>query len=289
MNKLTKFFLSAVAVASLAACGGGGSGTGTDSGAGAAANPGTLQGNAPAPTAAPSAILAASQTVANELGAEVKAGLANAATAAKGITGLPIGVETNSLPTAVVTDISKDMCSSGTASVDATGAAPAAGFSATFTFGKCVSSVSPVPFTLDGAFSLSYTRYVSPMDAAFVANFTKFSMVTAGQTISYTGGVSCDYKAGATSYAQACYYSDGARAWSGTVTYSASAGATGSYTANYNNGVVKVAYNKFGTAGGTATITGANGYSAVVTYTSATSYSVEINVNGVKTTYSVAV
>lgn len=288
MTKLTKFFLSAVAVASLAACGGGGSSTAAGAG-GAAAAPGTLQGTAPAPTAAPTAVLAASQTVANELGAEVKAGLANAATAAKGITGLPIGVETNSLPTAVVTDISKDMCSSGTASVDATGAEPAAGFSASFTFGKCVSSVSPVPFTLDGAFSLSYTRYVSPMDAAFVANFNKFSVVTAGQTMSYTGGVSCDYKAGATSYAQACYYSDGTRAWGGTVTYTASAGATGSYTANYNNGVVKVVYNKFGTAGGTATITGANGYSAVVTYTSATSYSVEITVNGVKTTYTVAV
>lgn len=287
MNSLTKFFLSAVAAASLAACGGGGSGSAAGGGGGGA--PGTLQGTAPSPTAAPTAIFTASQTVANELSAEVKAGLANAATASKGMAGLPIGVETSSLPTGVVTDISKEMCSSGTASVDSTGTVPAAGFTASFTFGKCVSSASPVPFTLDGAFSLSYTRYVSPMDAAFVANFTKFSVDTAGQAISYTGGFSCDYKAGATSYAQACYYSDGSRAWGGSVTYTASAGATGSYTANYNNGVVKVVYNKFGSAGGTATITGANGYSAVVTYTSATSYSVDITVNGVKTTYTSAV
>lgn len=297
MKTSLKILLSAIAAASLLACGGGGHGnaagtaagtgtstdTGTSTPAGAAT---TLAGNAPAPTAAATAVLAGTQTEANTLAAEVKAGLASAQLASNS-SSMAFGVETGSLPAGVLQDMSATLCSTGTASVDASGAAPGAGFSAVYAFNACALKAQ-TSFSYNGGFSVAYTRYVSPMDFAIIVNFKNFSVTSPTVNLSYTGGVSCDYKDTATSAALACYYTDGSRAFSGGVSYSAGA-ATGTYTANYGNGVVKVSYSKFGSVGGTATITGANGYSAVVTYKSAGSYTVDITANGSKTTYTVAV
>ena len=292
MNTSVKFLLGAIAIASLAACGGGGgssttaasssSGTSTTTTTTTTPSTSTASGTPPAPTAAPTATLAATQAEADKLAAEVKAGL-SAANAASASSNLPRAVETASLPVGIVQDVSAYICKSGTASIDVPSSLPAAGYKMTGTYNNC--SLTAGGFTLSGTYTVEYTRYTGPTDFALKSTYTNFTMTGTGlPTQSYNGSVTCDFKGTTTDYASACYYSDGSRAWSGSVTYSGNA-ATGTYAANYGSATIKVSYSKFGTAGGTATVTGANGYSAVITWDSATSYTVKITANGVTSTY----
>lgn len=287
MNSSFKFVLCTIAIAGLAACGGGGGSSTTTassstSGTSTSTSASTASGTPPAPTAAPTATLTASQAEADKLAAEVKAGL-SAANAASASSNLPRGIETASLPVGIVQDVSQYICKTGTASVDIPTSLPAAGYKITGTYNNCSMTVGG--FTLSGSYTVEYTRYTSATDFALKSTYNNFTMTGTGlPTQSYSGTVTCDYKAGVNDYSSACYYSDGTRAWSGNVTYSGNA-ATGTYAANYGSATIKVTYSKFGTAGGTATVTGANGYSAVITWDSATSYTVKITANGVTSSF----
>jgi len=293
MKTNLKYLLSAVAIASLAACGGNddvvpaAAPAPAAPAAPAAPTTTTLNGIAPAPTAAPTAILVANQTEANTLATEAKAGLTSAAAAAQS-TSLGLGVQTTNLPAGIVQNMSTTLCTSGTASYDVTGTAMTAGSSIAGTFGNC--AMIGGAGTFNGAYTITFTRYnTAGTDFAFIANFSNFTLLTPTQTINFpTGGVSCDYKAGATTATAACYYSDGSRAFTSGGTYT-NGSASGTYTVNYGGKVGKIQFTNFGTANGTATFTGANGYSAVIKWTNATTYTVEITVNGTMTSYTAAV
>jgi hypothetical protein len=237
-------------------------------------------------------VLVNTQTEANALAAEVKAGL----TGAQGVNGagaLPLGVQTASLPSGVTMNLTSSMCTSGgsaqySSSMDPNAATPTLNTPATITFTSCVMSTGSVTVTVNGNMVINFTRYASATDMAMNVRFNNFSMSGGGlpSMQTFSGAVACDYKGAVT--ASSCYYSDGNRSWDTGTSYTGGT-AHGSYAAKYGSGTVKVDLSGFGTVGGTATITGANGYSAVVTYNSATSYTVVITVNGTATTYTVAV
>lgn len=132
-----------------------------------------------------------------------------------------------------------------------------------------------------------YDRYVSPTDFTYTAEYVNFTVAgngVASQTIS--GKQTCSLSAGSAS----CYYNDGSRGWSSTMTYSSGV-VNGSYAVNYGNGSVQVTYANFSATSGTATMTGSNGSKAVITRTSATSFTVSITTatGGSPTSYTVTV
>jgi len=287
-NTSLKYLVIAVASAFLVACGGGGSSSSsTDTSSSSSSSGSSSSAAAPAPTATPTAVLTSSQSEADKLAAEAKAGLAAAQNAANS-SGLPTGVETSSLPSGVAIDYSSMFCSSGTASMDtnATGM-PTAGTKISTTYNNCKSKYGTGEI-FSGSWSQEYTRYVSANDMAFKITYNNFSMtggLYGGSGYNGSGTYACDYKG---SYSTtSCYFSDGSRSWSSGVSYSGGK-ASGTYAANYGSGTVTVKYSNFGSVGGTATVTGAAGNTAVITYTSATSYSVAITVNGTTTNYTVA-
>ncbi|MEQ1533265.1 MAG: hypothetical protein HOO97_07065 [Sideroxydans sp.] len=286
MNTSLKSLLLIATISSLTACGGGSKNSTPVTPAPAAAAT-TL---APSPTATPTAVLAQTQTEANAIGAELKAGLAGAQTAA-GNSSLPAGIETAALPTAVAMDMSAQMCSSGTMSYDTNIMGQiAAGSKVITTYGNCVvkafAGTTAAGATYNGSTTMEYTRYVGPTDLTFKTTYANFSITGGGfNMVAINSTQVCDR----TPTAASCYYSDGKRGWSTGVTYSATQGATGTYSASYAGGIAKIVFTNFGKVGGTAVITGAAGNSATITYTSATSYSVSITSGGVTTTYTVTV
>jgi hypothetical protein len=211
------------------------------------------------------------------LAAEVKAGYASAGSAAAGA-GFksPLGVELAALPQGIVATIS---CStfgsggSGSITYDISGTAVAAGTSISYTYNACSYS----GYTFNGSVSLVYDRYVGPTDFAYTVTYTNFTVAGVGVgSQSVSGKSSCSFSGGTAS----CYYNDGSRGWSSTMSYSSTGVVNGSYAVNYGNGSVQVTYANFGATGGTATITGANGSKAVVTRNSATSFTVTITPSG---------
>lgn len=150
-----------------------------------------------------------------------------------------------------------------------------------FTYNACSYS----GYTFNGTFKLVYDRYVSPTDFTYTAEYLNFTVAGNGassQTIS--GKQTCSLSAGSAS----CYYNDGSRGWSSTMTYSGGV-VNGSYAVNYGNGSVQVTYANFGATSGTATMTGSNGSKAVITRISATSFTVSITTatGGTATSYTV--
>jgi hypothetical protein len=288
MNTSMKYLIVASATALLVACGGGG----TTSPSTSVATPSTPVATAiatPALSATPTAVLVNNQTEANALAAEVKAGLTGAQ-GANGASALPMGVQAAALPTGVTMDLTPKCQGGGSASLsgDITQGSTSMPVNTplTTTFNNCALFIGGA--TASGSMVITFTRYTSAADAAFNINFSNFSMSGGGlpSMQTFSGAVACEYQGAVT--ASSCYYSDGNRSWDTGTSYT-SGTAHGSYATNYGSGTVKVALSGFGTPGGTATITGANGYSAVVTYNSAISYTVVITVNGTPTTYTVTV
>jgi hypothetical protein len=234
-------------------------------------------GPVPSPSGTPTASLASTQTEASSLAAEVKAGYANAASASAGAGfKTPFGVETAALPQGVSATISCSLFASGgsgSITYDISGTAITTGTAISYTYNACSYS----GYTFNGAVNIVYDRYVSPSDFAFTISYTNFTASGPGvASQSVSGKSSCSVAAGVSS----CYYNDGTRGWSSTMSYSASGTVNGSYAVNYGNGSVQVTYANFGATGGTATITGANGSKAVVTRNSATSFTVTITPSG---------
>lgn len=234
-------------------------------------------GPVPSPTGTPTASLASTQTEASSLAAEVKAGYASAGSASAGAGfKTPFGVETLALPQGVAATLSCSLLASGgTGSItyDISGTAVTAGTSVSFTYNACSYS----GYTFNGSVSIVYDRYVSPTDLSFTISYTNFTASGPGvPSQSISGRSSCNVAAGVSS----CYYNDGTRGWSSTMSYSASGTVNGTYAVNYGNGSVQVTYVNFGATGGTATITGANGSKAVITRNSATSFTVTITPSG---------
>jgi hypothetical protein len=135
---------------------------------------------------------------------------------------------------------------------------------------------------------MNFTRYTSATNMAMNVRLNNFSMSggSLAGTQTFSGAIACDYQGVATM--SSCFFSDDKRSWDTGTSYSGGV-ANGTYAANYGSGSVKVAFVNFGTVAGTATITGASGNSAVVTYISATSYVVRITKDGITTTYTVTV
>jgi hypothetical protein len=276
-----KYFIVASATALLVACGGGGTSL--------PATPVTTAITTPALAATPTAVLVDTSAEANALASEVKAGL----TGAQGVNGasaLPLGIQTSSLPSGVTTDMSSICAGGGTASLSGNISQGSTSMPLntplTTTFNNCALVIGGA--SVSGSMVMNFTRYTSAANMAMNVRFNNFSMSGGGlaSTQTFSGAIACDYQGVAT--ASSCFYSDGNRSWDTGTSYSGGV-ANGTYAANYGNGSVKVDFVNFGTAGGTATITGASGNSAVVTYISATSYVVRITKNGITTTHTVTV
>lgn len=239
----------------------------------------------PSPTSTPTATFASNQTEAASLASEAKSGYAAAssASAGAGVKG-PFGVEMAALPSGVAASVSCSLLGSGgsgSISYDIPTTALSAGYTIAYTYNAC----SYAGYTFNGAVTLTYDRYVSPTDFAYTATYSNFTVTgngLSGERVS--GKTSCSYTAGAVS----CYYNDGTRGWSSSLTYSNNT-ANGSYAVNYGNGAVQVSFSSFGATGGSATITGANGSRAVITRTSATTFTVSITTatGGTATSYTV--
>jgi hypothetical protein len=225
----------------------------------------------PSPTSTPTAALSSSQTEATNLAAEAKAGLAAAANASAG-NGVktPFGVQTAALPSGVTATLQCSLLGAGgTGSItyDAP-TALATGSTFVITYNAC----GFAGYAYNGTVNMVFDRYASPTDFAYTVSYQNFTVSGNGlsnQTVS--GKASCSYTNGAAS----CYYNDGTRGWSSTMTYT-NGTVNGSYAVNYGSGAVTVSYSNFGATGGTATITGANGSKAVITRNSATSFTVSI-------------
>jgi hypothetical protein len=191
------------------------------------------------------------------------------------------------LPQGVSATLSCSLLASGgtgTITYDISGTAVTAGTSVSFTYNACSYS----GYTFNGSVSIVYDRYTSPTDMSFTISYTNFTASGPGvPSQSISGRSSCNVAAGVSS----CYYNDGTRGWSSTMSYSASGTVNGSYAVNYGNGSVQVTYVNFGATGGTATITGANGSKAVITRNSATSFTVTITPSGggASTSYTVTI
>lgn len=273
MKVLVKSMLGGAVLVALTACGGGGGGGG---GSASTTIPTVLSYSSPTSTT-----LAATQTEAAALAAEAKGGLTSAQSAsASG--NLPMGIETAGLPTGITSDFTSYLCNSGTAISNDSGTMMTAGYANTLTYTNC--AMKSTAFVVNGSYTVQYASYTNASNFAINVGYNNFSISspTTG-TYTYNATISCTD----VNNSIACNYSDGARTW-GTVTYT-SGHASGSYVRNYNNGVIKVTYNNFGSFNGTATITGASGNTATITYVSATTYTVDITINGSTTHYVITV
>ncbi len=206
------------------------------------------------------------------MASEVKAGYAAAGSAAagSGVKG-PFGVQLAALPSGVSASLSCSLLGSGgsgSISYEVPSTAIASGYTVSYTYNAC----SYAGYTFNGTVTLTYDRYTSPTDFAYTVKYSNFSVSGNGlSSTNVSGTTSCNLSGGTAS----CYYNDGTRGWSSTMTYSNGA-VNGSYAVNYGNGSVQVSYVNFGATGGTATVTGSNGSKAVITRTSATAFTVAI-------------
>ncbi|MEY2952444.1 MAG: hypothetical protein RLZZ401_531 [Pseudomonadota bacterium] len=292
-----KLLFGTVAVASLSACGGGASLAPVSSAPAPATTPAPAPAPTPAPAPAPAAgsvpspsgtpttALVSTQAEATGLATEAKSGLAAAAGGSAGAgVKTPFGIETSALPTAVATTIQCSQLAAGgtgNVTVDVPSTAPAAGYTITLAYNACSFS----GYSYNGTAAIVYDSYVSPTNYAASINYQNFSVSGNGLTSQAVNGkVSCTYSGTASS----CYYNDGTRGWSSTMSY-ANGTANGSYAVNYGAGSIQVVSSNFGATGGTATITGANGSKAVITRNSATSFTVSItsSAGGAATAYTV--
>jgi hypothetical protein len=306
------WIFTAVAVASLAACGGGDSAPAATTPTPAATTPavttpavttpatttpavtapaattpaitapaaGSL---APSPSAAATAEITNSQSTADTLKNEALNGYAAAknASVGAGFQG-PLGVESGALPSGVTGSISCSVYGgTGSVSYDFPSTAIGAGTEIVYSYNACSFS----GYTYNGVFRLKYTRYTSATDFAFTSTYENFTLTGNGLTNqSFSGSQSYDYRNGVVS----SYYSDGTRGWSSTMTYTNNT-ANGSYSVGYGSGTVTVKYTNFGATSGTAEITGANGSKVLITRTSATGFTLKLtDKNGTVTTYNYA-
>jgi hypothetical protein len=219
------------------------------------------------------------------LAAEVKSAYAAASGAAAGSGKTPFGIEALTLPNGVAQTISCSSLASGgtgSVSVDTPAIGIVSGYTITITYNACSFS----GYTYNGTATITYDSYVSATNYTSTLAYKNFSVSGPGVPVETVNGkVTCTINGSSTS----CYYNDGSRGWSSTMTY-ANGTANGSYAANYGNGSVQVTFNNFNATGGTATVTGANGSKAVITRTSATSFTVVItpSTGAASTTYTVS-
>jgi hypothetical protein len=247
---------------------------------------GASTGTPPAANAAPTKVLANTQTEANGGLSEALAGYANGQSAQEGSNFRGAGgVQTGALPGGIAfsqTIQCSLLASNGSGSVTISydypnGLADFTGGTVTYTYNQC--SFSGI--TSNGTFRMTYSRFASAMDYTYTTTWTNFTTSFQGQSTTISGSQTCTATAGVAR----CDYSDSTgRTWTSGLTYS-NATLNGSYTANYGGGVVTVKYTNFNATGGTAEITGANGTKIVITRNSATRYTVVITVNGQSTTY----
>jgi hypothetical protein len=295
--KFSKHWIfTAVALASLAACGGGGD-SAPAANTPAATTPavttpavttpavtapaaGTL---APSPNAVATTEITNSQATADSLKTEALNGYVAAKNAAAGATFKgPLGVEAGALPSGVTGTIScATLGGSGSITYDFPSTAIGAGTEIAYSYNACSFS----GYTYNGVFRIKYTRYTSATDFAFTSTYENFTFTGNGlSNQSFSGSQSYDYRNGVVS----SYYSDGTRGWSSTMTYTNNT-ANGSYSVGYGSGTVTVKYTNFGATSGTAEITGANGTKVLITRTSATGFTLKLtDKNGTVTTYNYA-
>jgi hypothetical protein len=265
MQTSSRLTLSFLTVAVLAACGGGDGTTaaGTPAPAGAPAPAPAPAAAVPSPTATPTATLAGTQADGQTAIDEVKAGLSGAQGAANGV-----GVRAPFKPSqgaektsdsdllAVSQTINCNIITGGSGSITydiPTTTTIATGYTITYTYNNCSFGYG----TYNGTYRLVYDNYVSATDYTFTSSYTNFTLSgVPGQTgsQSISGSTTCTVRASATS----CYYSDGSRNWSSSVTYSNGV-VNGSYAGNYGSGSVRVTYTNFGATSGTAVVEGSNG------------------------------
>ena len=295
-SRMGCFAMAAIAAACLAACGGGGDAAP----AAAAATTSTATtsdtiASTPSPTGAPTTELVASQATTDDLQKEISAAYDNSESAslAKGVSAS--GKGSSGLESAQAA-YSYACPGGGTLDYDipTDTASPTGGFKAgttyTYTYNNCknVSTSSSYSYSSvqNGKFIIKYLRYNSSSDFAYTYvydNLTNDYTVNGKNTkYTYSGGQSCDYKGGAYS----CFYSDGKRGWSSSITY-VNGVLNGVYATTYSGGTIRVTYKDYGPTGGTVTVEGANGTKTVMTRLSATSWKWEFTAkDGSKTTYS---
>jgi hypothetical protein len=248
MSNLYQSCVALVLGAMLAACGGGSS------------DPAALSSN-PTPGAAPTAAIADSSAAATALATEAMAAAdaARKASLAQGI-GNPF-----TLAGGVVTTIACP--AGGDISYDVPNAM-GAGTVITVSFNSCSFAAGS---TATGSVSIQIGSFVDQSNLTFS---TTYEVAVSGtENLTLGGSQTCSIVADVIT----CVFSEGGRTFEGSFTYDNGV-ANGSYQWTYPNaGTVKFTFVNWTDTSGTIQVTGANGTTATIVRTSATTFTVTIN------------
>jgi hypothetical protein len=263
----TRLSLSFLTAAIVSACGGGGGGDASPVTAPAPAP--VAAAPVPTPTSTPTAALAGSQADGQTAINEINAALAASQAASRGA-GISAPLkQTNSaskyryrskeLTAATETVNCSELAAGGTGSATLTYPDTddiTSGYTISFNFNNCFLGAGEG--TYNGTFRLVFDRYVSETDYTFTYSYINFNIsnltgLTGSQTVN--GSSSCTVLGSNVS----CYYNDGARAWSTSLSYNNGV-VNGTYATNYGTaGSVQVTFTNYSATSGTAVMRGSNG------------------------------
>ena len=249
MSNLYQSCVALLLGAMLAACGGGSS------------DPAPAGGSNPTPGAAPTAAIVDSSAAATALATEANAAAdaARKASLAQGI-GNPFA-----LPGGVISTF--DCPAGGSISYDVPNAV-GAGTSIVVSFTSCSFAAGS---TVSGSVSIQIVSFTDQSNLSFTTTYNVSLSGTESLTLS--GSQTCGIAADAIT----CSFSEGGRTFEANFTYSDGI-ANGSYQWTFPNaGTVKFTFVNWTDTSGTINVVGANGTSATVLRTSATTFTVTIN------------
>lgn len=294
IKTISVFILGALLVAG---CGGGGDSS--NSGSGSSVNNLSLN-------TSPTAKLASSQSSANALATEIQNNAPRVVAASEvlslplAMSALPGGVSSGSIDCSAITGMGGSGSISYTVDIHSP---PLSGDSGSATFNACMIVYNGVSYTLNGTAGMSFPRYSSSTDYAFIIGYSNFSVSAVSGAGNYSSGqvsgsITLDDTNGTVTVTSNLDDGSATDIASSNVQYNGAQITITSASYVYNSpaagGIIKVDFSNWvydtstgKPVSGSITVTGANGDSVMIV-ANGSDYTVTYTISGVQTSYTVS-